>query len=590
MKLRTAQLRRLLSISNFYAPKRFNSDLKWSYITGEFPPFPLSNKTLGQIIKDGSEKFSDREAFVSIHQGIRKTFPEVYEDAYRLAEAFSNIGFKQGDMIAIWAPNCYEWYLTECASAIAGCVLVNVNPAYQKDELHYVLNKVPVKGLICPTTFKAQNYYDLISKVVPEITSCNPGEINSESAPHLKSVIIIKSPSNKKQEFKGTYCFQSLFESSGTSEDVAHIKSLENIIQADDMFNIQFTSGTTGLPKAVALSHFCVINNALLTGNRIGFDLKYHAINLWVPLFHTFGCVTGTLISLCYGSKLVLPSDGFDPTACLNCIPAEKCTYLFGTPTMYIAVLEAQKKLRVDVSSVELGITGGSNCLVEACKDFEKHLNMKSLMNIYGATETGPVSFIACPKDSFEVRINTVGPPLGHIEAKIVDQNGKILPVNTPGELWVRTPGLMHGYYKDQKSSKKVIGPDRYYHSGDLGMITEKGYCKIIGRLDDMVIRGGENIYPKEIEDFLLKHPRIVEVYIVGVPDDYMGEELCAWICLEEGAKEFDLKEHCKGKIAHFKIPKYPMFVKDFPKTLSGKVKKFEMKAISIEKLGLKKN
>eukprot|EP00096_Caligus_rogercresseyi_P010200 TRINITY_DN362_c0_g1_i3.p1 TRINITY_DN362_c0_g1~~TRINITY_DN362_c0_g1_i3.p1 ORF type:complete len:591 (-),score=82.23 TRINITY_DN362_c0_g1_i3:1569-3341(-) len=588
MRLRSTLIRKLPSVNVFLSQKRYNSDLKWSYTTGPNPPFPLMNITLGQLAHKAANRFEDREALVSRHQGIRKSFAQIYEDSLRLAGAFSNLGFKPGDMIGIWAPNCAEWLITQVAVAMAGCVLVNLNPAYQKEELQYVLNKVPIKGIITPSSLRGQCSYEAFTAWAPELKTSKPGELNTQFAPHLKSLIIIKSSEDKRKIYKGAFCFQSLLESGGTAKDTARINELTHIIQADDMNNIQFTSGTTGRPKGVMLSHFNTINNAALVSNRLGIDTEAHIISLWVPFFHTFGCVGGSLSCLINGAKLVLPSVGFNPHECLKSIEEEKCTFLFGTPTMFLAVMVEQKKLNMNVSSVYKALSGGALFLSEASSLFEKHLNTKTIYNIYGATENSPATFCSISEDPLDLRVNTVGPPFSHVEAKIVDQNGKILPVNTPGELWVRTPGLMHGYYEDEKANKKSIGMDRYYHSGDLALMTEKGYCKIIGRIDDMVNRGGENLYPKEIEDILSKHPNVLETYIVGVPDDKMGEELCAWIHLEEGAKEFDVKEYLKGKISHFKIPKYCIYVTEFPKTLSGKVKKFEMKATSIEILRLK--
>ncbi|PSN31808.1 Acyl-CoA synthetase family member 2 [Blattella germanica] len=468
---------------------------------------PLSAITTGQLIDIAASQWGHKEALVSVHQGHRYTYKEMKERGDQLAAGLLSIGLKPGDRLGLWGPNSSEWYLTFMAAARAGLILVNINPAYQISELRYCLSKVGVKALIAPESFKTQKYHEMISNIAPEVKKCDPGNLQCEELPDLKSVIMIS-----ENNLPGSYLFDEII-NKATPELLTEVQELQTYIQPDEGCNLQFTSGTTGKAKATLLSHHNTINNMLQFGKRLELFCMDHRICLQVPLFHCFGNVLGLLAGLCYGSTIVLPG----PSA-----PVSK----------------------------------------ELIYQLKETFNLKRVAEGYGMTETSPISFASLPNDSVERMCTAVGYIMDHIEAKIVDEKGKVVPFGKPGELWIRG-----------------------YNTIDQFILYEDGYGQIVGRIKDMIIRGGENIFPVEVEHFLEEHPEILEAQVVGVPDERMGEEMCACLRLEKGstltAKQ--IKDYCKGKIAHFKIPRYYKFLTEFPKTQSGKIQKFQLRNILLK-------
>ncbi|XP_069687353.1 medium-chain acyl-CoA ligase ACSF2, mitochondrial-like isoform X1 [Periplaneta americana] len=541
---------------------------------------PLSPLTTGQLVEKAAEQWGDREALVSVHEGVRFNFEQAKQQGDRLAAGLIGMGLKPGDRVAIWGPNTSQWYLTFVAAARAGFIIVNINPAYQTSELHYCLAKVGVKALIAPETFKTQKYHEMVMKIAPELQTCAPGQLRSENVPDLTSLIVISD-----NKLPGAYRFRDVMDSA-TPEQLTYIQQLQSEINADDGTNLQFTSGTTGQPKATLLSHHNTVNNVLLFGKRLQLFLKEHRICLQVPLFHVFGNVLGLLSAFSYGATIVLPSASFNAKESLKAIQQERCTIVYGTPTMFVDMLTKAGESNYDTSSLEMAVAAGAPIFEELVKQLRKKLKLKKFYIGYGMTETSPLSFASLSTDPIDKVGTTVGYIMEHVEAKVVDDKGKSVPFGTPGELWIRGYLTMLGYWNDDKKTEETIGRDKWLKTGDQFILQENGYGKIVGRIKDMIIRGGENIFPKEIEEFLEKHPDILEAQVIGVPDYRMGEEVCACLRLVEGSKltTEQVKEYCKGKISHFKIPRYIHFLTNFPKTVSGKIQKFQLQKIIIEK------
>ncbi|XP_065582419.1 medium-chain acyl-CoA ligase ACSF2, mitochondrial-like [Artemia franciscana] len=564
-----------------YPPK---TKYKHSYVHGPSDR-PLLGLNVGQVIDEAAEKYGDREGAVFVHQGIRKSFYQLKEEANILAAGLICIGLKRGDRIGIWGPNSYEWLLTQYAAAKAGLVLVNVNPAYQPNELLYCINKVEMAALVTAESFKFQHYYELISSVVPEIEHSSPGEIQSKHAPSLKSVIMISDV-----EHRGTFKFSDLLLSS-SKDLLSQVETVQKKVQFDEPANIQFTSGTTGYPKGATLSHHNIVNNAYLFGFRIGYHEQEHRICLPNPLYHCFGCVAGSLAGPLHGAALIVPSSGFNPEKALEAIHTERCTSLYGTPTMFVDMIHAfdLSNAKFDVSSLSTGAMAGAPCPEELVKGVINKLHMRDFIVMYGMTETSPVSLQCFNSDPPEVKSTTVGYPTEHVEIKIVNEEGEITPINTAGEICVRGHCNMLYYWNDEDKTKEIIAEDRWLKTGDIGVIDENGYGQIVGRVKDMIIRGGENIYPREIEEFLYTHPEVMEAHVCGVPDERMGEEVCAWIRLTRNSSTTEeiLRNYCNHKISHFKIPRYWFFTDEFPKTVTGKIQKYKMKEISIKHFDL---
>jgi len=572
----TKELRRLLSTSHVRAQQQaVVQDYRLSYVCGPGEP-PLLGDTIGQMVDRAADSFGDREGLVVAQEGVRRNFSQLKTEIDRLAAGFLELGLKPGDRLGIWGPNTHEWYLTQFAAAKAGLILVNINPAYQPEELKYCLNKVGVAAIVASESFKTQDYYSLLCQVMPEINKSSAGDIKSSEVPSLKHVIMI---SEKKQE--GTFRFEDVMDQDA-SRSSSLVTELSSKIRMDDACNIQFTSGTTGKPKGVTLSHHNLVNNAFNIGYRIGYNTQPHRICVSVPFYHCFGNVAGTLASLVYGAACVIPCPSFDGAACVKAIEKERCTSIYGTPTMFVDMLSVARQTKPDFSSVLTGIMAGAPCPQELCKNVMAELNMKDFVVCYGMTETSPVTFQGFNTDPLKVKTGTIGFPSNHVEVGVMDTDGHIVPTGVEGELVTRGYSTMLGYWEDKEKTDEVIGQDRWFHTGDVAVIDSSGYGQIVGRMKDMIIRGGENIYPREVEEFLHTHPSISEAQAFGVPDDRLGEELAVWIKLNQGhtMDEGEVRAFCKGKLSHFKIPRYIEFVDSFPTTVTGKIQKFVMRDI----------
>ncbi|XP_056153222.1 medium-chain acyl-CoA ligase ACSF2, mitochondrial [Lampris incognitus] len=544
----------------------------------------LIHCTVAETLLHAVERSPDKEAIAFLQDGIRKTFAEFQQDVDQAAAGLLALGLKRGDRLGMWGPNIYEWILFLFATAKAGIILVSVNPAYQAQELEFALRKVGCNAVVCPTQFKTQKYCDLLRQLCPEIDSCSPGAIKSARLPNLHSVIVTDSRQ------AGMFHFDDVMQA-GSSQHKQQLQDLQKKLSFDDPINIQFTSGTTGAPKGATLSHFNVINNAHFVGMRVGYEWKPHSsICLPVPLYHCFGSVGGAICMAVHGTSLVFPSTAYDGRANLAAMESERCTMIYGTPTMYVDMLNHPELAKFDLSSVEGGVMAGSPCPPEITRKVISTMGIKELVIAYGTTENSPVTFCGSLKDDLERKTETVGYIINHLEAKIVNPTTReIVPLGMQGELMIRGHCVMLEYWNEETKTNECITKDRWYKTGDIATMDEYSYCRIEGRIKDMVIRGGENIYPAEIEQFLHTHPKIKEAQVVGVKDERMGEEICACIKLLVGEEctEEEIKAFCKGKIAHFKIPRYITFMDNYPLTVTGKIQKHKLREQVEKVLGL---
>jgi fatty-acyl-CoA synthase len=556
--------------------------LELSYVHGASDQ-PLIGKTIGQFFDDACAKWATRPALAVRHQKVRLSYAELREAVDKLAAGLLTLDLNPGDRIGIWSPNNSEWVLTQFASAKAGLILVNINPAYRTAELEYALNKVGCKALILAERFKTSDYVGMLRELAPELGHAQPGKLESARLPALRSVVLLGEGWHP-----GTFRFSELMTRGGASER-KRIAELAPQLQFDEPINIQFTSGTTGFPKGATLSHHNILNNGFFIGEAMRLTPK-DRLCIPVPLYHCFGMVLGNLAALTHGACMVFPGEGFDPLATLQAVAEERCTALHGVPTMFIAQLDHPEFSRFDLSSLRTGIMAGSPCPIEVMKRAVGNMHLSEITIAYGMTETSPVSFQSSTEDPLERRVSTVGRIQPHVEVKIVDLNGRIVPTGTPGELLTRGYCVMLGYWGDEERTREAIDAARWMHTGDLATIDAEGYCNIVGRIKDMVIRGGENVYPREIEEFLYRHPKIQDVQVIGVPDDRYGEEICAWVKLRPGisATEEEIRAFCRDQIAHYKVPRYIKFVDEFPMTVTGKIQKFIMRERTIAELGLK--
>ncbi|HEX5377140.1 MAG TPA: AMP-binding protein [Phenylobacterium sp.] len=543
---------------------------------------PLREDTIGQALDEAARRWGDREAVVSVHQGIRWTYAELMLGAQKLAAGLLALGLEPGDRVGIWSPNKAEWALTQFACAKAGLILVTINPAYRLSEVEYTLNKVGVKALVAAESFKTSLYADMIDSLAPEIAGSRPGALQAARLPNLKFVIKIGGGPRP-----GWLDFDDV-PGLATPKSLRRLAEIGPTLKCGDPINIQFTSGTTGLPKGATLSHRNILNNGFFVGEAIGLE-EGDRLCIPVPLYHCFGMVMGNLGCLTHGATMVYPSDGFDAQAVLEAVQAERCTGLYGVPTMFIAILGHPDFDKYDLSTLRTGCMAGSPCPVEVMKQVIGRMHMSGVTIAYGMTETSPVSFQSSQDDPLDRRVGTVGRVQPHLECKVVDLDGNTLPRGETGELCTRGYSVMLGYWDDPEKTAEAIDPDGWMHTGDLAVIDAEGYGNIVGRIKDMVIRGGENIYPREVEEYLYRHPKIEDVTVVGVPDPRFGEELCAWIRLKPGetATEVEVIAFCTGQIAHYKVPRYLRFVDAFPMTVTGKVQKFLIREAMIEELGL---
>ncbi len=543
---------------------------------------PLRFQTIGQALDASASQWGARDALVARHQDIRWTYTEFKQRVDELAAGFLALGLQPGERIGIWSPNCAEWALTQFASATAGLILVVVNPAYRTAELEFALDKAGCRALIIAERFKNTRFPDVLRAIAPELDDSAPNELRSARLPHLRCVIQLGA-----QAARGCLSFDEVMRR-GQPEDRARLQALAGELQPDDACNIQFTSGTTGSPKGATLSHFNILNNGYFVGRAIRLTAG-DRLCIPVPLYHCFGMVMGNLACLTHGATMVYPAEWFDARATLEAIEAERCTALYGVPTMFIAELEHPEFARFDLSSLRTGIMAGAPCPIEVMKRVIRDMHMEQVTIAYGMTETSPVSFQSGVDDPFERRVATVGRIHPHVQVKIVDAGGRAVPVGSQGEILTRGYSVMKGYWNDPERTREAIDADGWMHTGDLGVIDSAGYCNITGRLKDMLIRGWENIYPREIEEFLYRHPKVLAAQVFGVPDSKFGEEVCAWLQLRPGteATEQEIREFCAGRIAQHKIPRYVRFVEEFPQTVTGKAQKFIMRERMCAELSL---
>ena len=553
-----------------------------SYVHGASAT-PLISNTIGQFFDFACEKWVARPALIVRHQDVRFTYGELGEKVDQLAAGLLALGLEPGDRIGIWSPNNMEWVLTQFATAKIGLILVNINPAYRLSELEYVLNKVGCKALILAERFKSSEYVGMLRELAPELSKSVPGTLSSKRLPSLRTVVVLG-----KSQHAGALRFADVL-TRGQDAHRRRISELSQVLQFDQPINIQFTSGTTGSPKGATLSHHNILNNGFFIGEAMRLTME-DRLCIPVPLYHCFGMVLGNLAALTHGACMVFPGEGFDPLVTLQALAEEQCTALHGVPTMFIAQLDHPDFARFDLSSLRTGIMAGSPCPIEVMKRAVSQMHLSEITIAYGMTETSPVSFQSSTSDPVDRRVSTVGRIQPHIEVKIVDPDGQIVPRGMSGELLTRGYSVMLGYWDDEARTRESIDAARWMHTGDLATIDDEGYCNIVGRIKDMIIRGGENVYPREIEEYLYKHPKIQDVQIFGVPDDHYGEEICAYIKLRPGAEATsqEIIEFCRGQIAHYKVPRYFKFVDQFPMTVTGKVQKFVMRDEAVVELGLK--
>ena len=544
-----------------------------SYASGE-ATVPFIGATIGQQFDATVASWGDRLGLVSSGQNIRWSFAELAQRVDAVAAGFLSLGLQPGDRVGIWSPNNAEWIITQFATAKAGLILVNINPAYRTSELEYCLRKVGCKALVFASRFKTSDYCAMLLEIAPEICGAEPSRLRAKALPDLRLLIRIGG----ECEGGGFVDFNELVRL-GDADARLRLETLGRTLQFDDPINIQFTSGTTGSPKGATLTHHNILNNGYFIGQTLRYT-EEDRVCVPVPLYHCFGMVIGAIACLTHGAALVLPSEAFDPLATLQAIETERCTSVYGVPTMFIAELDHPEFSRFDMSSLRTGVMAGSPCPAEVMRRCIDRMNLREMTICYGMTETSPVSMQTRIGDPIDKQVSTVGCVHPHLEVKIIDAEGRIVPRGEVGEFCLRGYSVMAGYWGDAEASAAAIDRARWMHSGDLASMDEDGYVNIVGRIKDMVIRGGENIYPKEIEEFFYAHPDVQEVQVFGVSDARFGEEVCAWIKLREGASVSaeELRGWCIGKIAHYKVPRHIQFVTEFPMTVTGKAQKFKMR------------
>lgn len=528
---------------------------------------PLIYSTLGEAFDEATARWGEREALVVCHQNIRWTYAELKRQVDRFAAGLIELGLSPGDRIGIWAPNCAQWVVAQFATAKAGLILVNINPAYRVSELEYALTKVGCRALITADRFKSTDYLAMLRSL-------------GDRLPTLRFLIRIEAGHEP-----GFIDWNHVSELTSSSA-LAKLQALQHQLQPEDPVNIQFTSGTTGLPKGATLSHLNILNNGYFVARAMRLS-EVDRVCIPVPLYHCFGMVMGNLGAVTHGAAMIYPGESFEAEATLRAIARESATSLYGVPTMFIAELEHPTFAEHDLSSLRTGIMAGAPCPIEVMQRVIQRMNMSQVTIAYGMTETSPVSFQSSVDDPIDVRVSTVGRIMPHVQVKIVDAEGRCVPRGEQGELCTRGYSVMKGYWDAPEQTRAVIDSDGWMHTGDLAVLDEQGYAKITGRLKDMLIRGGENVFPREIEEFLYTHPKVQAVQVFGVPDVKFGEEVCAWIQLKSGqqATETEMRDFCKDRIAHFKVPRYVRFVDAFPMTVTGKVQKYVMREQMIEVL-----
>jgi fatty-acyl-CoA synthase len=552
-----------------------------SYVHGAHD-VPLIGDTIGRFLAGIAARHGANDALVVPHQQVRWTYAELDARVTRLAANLLALGLQPGDRVGIWSQNCAEWVLVQFATARAGLVLVNINPAYRRSELEYVLGKVQCAALILAPAFKSSDYLGIVNTVLPELRKSNPGQLRAASLPQLRHVIRLGA-----DRTPGMHNFDDLL-GVPTAAQQAHLAAVDATLQFDDAVNIQFTSGTTGSPKGATLTHHNILNNGFFVGEAMRLTSR-DRLCIPVPLYHCFGMVLGNLACVTHGATMVFPGESFEPAAVLATVQAERCTGLHGVPTMFISMLDHPDFGTYDLSTMRTGIMAGSPCPAEVMSRVIERMHLTEITIAYGMTETSPVSFQSSVDDPVHLRVSTIGRVHPHLEVKIVDGDGRIVPRGVKGELLTRGYSVMLGYWGEDDKTRDTIDAARWLHTGDLAVIDEQGFAAIVGRAKDMVIRGGENIYPREIEEFLYRHPKVQDVQCVGVPDAKYGEELCACIIVRPGMTldEDELRAFCQDQIARYKIPRYIRFVPSFPMTVTGKIQKYLLRQQVATDLGL---
>lgn len=542
---------------------------------------PLLALTIGQAFDNTVAAYPQGEALVVRHQQLRYTWQQLRDAVDLHARALLALGLKTGDRLGIWAPNCAQWCIAQLASAKIGAILVNINPAYRSSELEYVLKQSGCQWLVCAGAFKTSDYHGMLQGLIPELAEQTIGQLHCERLPELRGVISLHA-----QPPSGFLPWSQLTAlAAGITAE--QLQARQDSLDFDQAVNIQYTSGTTGFPKGATLSHYNILNNGYMVGESLGLTAADRLV-IPVPLYHCFGMVMGNLGCITHGTTMIYPNDAFDPLLTLNAVAEERATGLYGVPTMFIAMLDQPRRGEFDLSSLRTGIMAGATCPIEVMRRVISEMHMSEVQIAYGMTETSPVSLQTGPDDDLELRVTTVGRTQPHLESKIIDEAGNVVPRGTIGELCTRGYSVMLGYWNNPQGSSEAIDQAGWMHTGDLATMNEQGYVCIAGRNKDMIIRGGENIYPRELEEFFFTHPAVADVQVIGIPCARYGEEIVAWIKFHPGhcANEVELQAWCKERIAHFKTPRYFKFVEDFPMTVTGKIQKFRMREISIEELG----
>jgi len=560
-----------------------------SYVRGPVDR-PLIEKTVGNLFDDTATKYADGEALVSRHQGVRLTYARLKVLVDELAVALLGFGVRKGDRVGIWSPNNSEWLLTQFATAKVGAILVNINPAYRVAELEYALNQSGVSLLVTARRFKSSDYHWMISELAPEVREFpkigRDEELRVARLPSLRRIVTLDD--GRENSHPSMIPWQRFIEVGTMNASTTELREREGSLSYHDPINIQYTSGTTGFPKGATLTHYGIVNNGYFAGEMMKFSNR-DRLCIPVPFYHCFGMVLGNLACVTHGATMVLPSDAFAAENVLKTVEEEKCTALHGVPTMFIAELDDPSFEQYDLSTLRTGIMAGSPCPIEVMRKVISDMGIREITICYGMTETSPVSFQTRIDDSLELRVSTVGRAHPHVEAKIIDPQARdVLPEGVAGELCVRGYLVMLKYWNNPNATREAIDSEGWMHTGDLAVI-QNGYANIVGRTKDMISRGGEKVFPREVEDFLYTHPKISEVQVIGIPSRKYGEEVMAWVKLKTGevATATELQEFCKGKIAYFKIPAYFKFTDVFPMTVTGKIQKFKMRELSIKELGL---
>ena len=540
----------------------------------------LLTQTIGQAFDATVARCTDSEALVSRHQGLRYSWRQLAEQVDTHARALMALGVNTGDRVGIWSPNCAQWCVLQLASAKVGAILVNINPAYRVGELEYVLRQSACRWLVCADAFKTSDYHAMVQELAPELASATPGELACECLPELRGVIsLAANPPG------GFLPWQALVERAGQTSTEAYTARQQSL-QCDQPVNIQYTSGTTGAPKGATLSHYNILNNGFMVGESLGLTVRDRMV-IPVPLYHCFGMVMANLGCITHGSTMIYPNDAFDAELTLRAVAEERASILYGVPTMFIAMLDHPARQGMDLSTLRSGIMAGATCPIEVMRRVIDQMHMAEVQIAYGMTETSPVSLQTGPDDELELRVTTVGRTQPQLENKLVDADGCIVPRGEIGELCTRGYSVMLGYWNNPQATADAIDPAGWMHSGDLAVMDAHGHVRIVGRNKDMIIRGGENIYPRELEEFFYTHPAVADAQVIGIPCSRYGEEIVAWIKLHPGhsATVEELQGWCKARIAHFKVPRHIRFVDDYPMTVTGKVQKFRMREISVAEI-----